>query len=752
MATYDEAIAAARAQGLVVSERDGEAKLRCPHPEHEDRNPSASLSRANDGGPLFICHSRRCSFPEVLRDGLGLSLNGPTKKDDRAPLVTHLYRYADGRPAFEVHRRGTGESKWIRNGMPGAGPGKLDEAAHQAHRSLIYRLPEITEAVAAGRTVWVVEGEKCADALWRAGLAATTNAGGAGKWRPPHAKALASAEVIVAADDNEPGRLHAQQVVAALPGADALVCASHHDVADCLAAGVPPDELLVHLEPLAGVGAAAARPPTKEVAAAAPLPGSSVPVSSNGSTPHDDLPPPPPYEPFPIDAVPEPIRSWAEATAMQRQVPLALPAFMAMGLASGSLIRRLIIQSGVGWKQELGLYVATALGTAERKSPVVDAASAPMRTVEAELMDRWETQREQAEALDEQPPPEPGVFLDDVTPEALSLKLSLWGERASICTDEGGPLDALAGMYGHLPGTAMQMYLKAHSGSPHRVDRITRPSFLLRRPVMSIAVAVQPTVLEKLAEVPGAIERGLLNRFLLTCPPSLVGRRQVVTPSVPAALEASYARTLSTLYWRFTNVEGELTLTKEATAALVDYEQATESRLVRDLGLPGVQSVATRAPGQALRWAGVYHCLSYGEDWTDPVTVDSMQAGIIMAQWAVGEAQRLYPSLLRKIPIDDLYPLGSTLRPAGADELVAFLAAQEVEVDDFGVVRPRSATLTAIQQRFKRRSWGAKAKTLGALVDWLEDEGEVKAFQPTSTGGRPASRIVYLVESDRNAR
>ena len=47
---------------------------------------------------------------------------------------------------------------------------------------VLYRLPELIEAVAAGRLVYIVEGEACAEALREIGITTTTNAGGAGKW------------------------------------------------------------------------------------------------------------------------------------------------------------------------------------------------------------------------------------------------------------------------------------------------------------------------------------------------------------------------------------------------------------------------------------------------------------------------------------------------------------------------------------------------------------------------------------------
>ena len=56
-------------------------------------------------------------------------------------------------------------------------PIRLDVPA-QLRDNLIYRQPEFEAAVASGQTVYIVEGEKDADTMWRLGLAATTNAGG----------------------------------------------------------------------------------------------------------------------------------------------------------------------------------------------------------------------------------------------------------------------------------------------------------------------------------------------------------------------------------------------------------------------------------------------------------------------------------------------------------------------------------------------------------------------------------------------
>lgn len=73
----------------------------------------------------------------------------------------------------------------------------------------IYRYQEIQKAIANGETIWIVEGETTADALWEIGLAATCNLGGSGKWRESDSKDLEGAkEIILCPDRDKPGIKH----------------------------------------------------------------------------------------------------------------------------------------------------------------------------------------------------------------------------------------------------------------------------------------------------------------------------------------------------------------------------------------------------------------------------------------------------------------------------------------------------------------------------------------------------------------
>ncbi|MFE2936802.1 toprim domain-containing protein [Streptomyces sp. NPDC059278] len=105
----------------------------------------------------------------------------------------------------------------------------------------LYRLPEVVAAMAEGRTVFVVEGEKDVDNARAAGLVATCNPGGAGKWTAVHTDILRGARVVIVADRDDTGRKHAEFIRAALTEMNCTVtvveAAEGKDLSDHLKAG-----------------------------------------------------------------------------------------------------------------------------------------------------------------------------------------------------------------------------------------------------------------------------------------------------------------------------------------------------------------------------------------------------------------------------------------------------------------------------------------------------------------------------------
>jgi hypothetical protein len=174
-------------------------------------------------------------------------------------LITYDYCDASGEIAFQKVRGYKNGEKffWLRRPD---GHGDWINGTAGVNTRIIYRLPEINEAIANGYTIAVVEGEKDADNLWRIGLPATCNAGGASepdknpKWYPEHSEQLRGADIVVLNDNDPAGIAHAYAVARLSLGIAASVrrldfaahwleCPKGGDVSDWLAKGHTREEL-----------------------------------------------------------------------------------------------------------------------------------------------------------------------------------------------------------------------------------------------------------------------------------------------------------------------------------------------------------------------------------------------------------------------------------------------------------------------------------------------------------------------------
>ena len=235
---------------------NGEAVCRCP--AHDDKQASLCVREGDKGIVLKcqagcrtedICRSLGVEMRELFKDAgdppqrRAQAKPAPAKpaaakhgaQQQRAPKLYGSYQEAygylgrlqtvyayqgdDGRTAFEVARiyEPTGKKTFRqhRPADPQSGnlfPIRLD-VPQEIRAGIVYRLAEVKAAMAAGRMIYVVEGEKDADRLAKLGRCATTNPGGAGKWTADHSKRLTGAEVAILADNDDPGREHAAKVL-----------------------------------------------------------------------------------------------------------------------------------------------------------------------------------------------------------------------------------------------------------------------------------------------------------------------------------------------------------------------------------------------------------------------------------------------------------------------------------------------------------------------------------------------------------
>lgn len=194
---------------IAAVRRDGKRRdARCP--AHEDQRASLSVGLGAEGRVLLKCQAG-CTFAAV-RDAAGLQSSdlSPQRTDgtnSRGSRIEVTYDYTDehGKLLYQVCRK---EPKAFVQRRPDGGGWSWHIGDV---RRVLYRLP----ALSGSASVYVVEGEKDADRLASFGLVATTNAGGAGKWRDDYARQLVTAgarSVVVLPDNDTPGRNHAADV------------------------------------------------------------------------------------------------------------------------------------------------------------------------------------------------------------------------------------------------------------------------------------------------------------------------------------------------------------------------------------------------------------------------------------------------------------------------------------------------------------------------------------------------------------
>jgi len=222
-------------------------------PAHRDKLPSLSIKL--DGEKILLhCHAG-CPTDAVL-EAVGLQekdlfLDSTDKRepfqcvysyrDEQGELLSQVCRKS---PKAFLQRRPNGNGGWIYN-LKGV-------------RRVLYRLPELLGSPKE-EVIFIPEGEKDVDRLASLGLVATTNPGGAGKWRLEYNEPLKGRKVVILPDHDPEGETaaadHGQEVAESLKDVAASVeivdlpgLTGKEDVSNWLNKGRTKDELVALIE------------------------------------------------------------------------------------------------------------------------------------------------------------------------------------------------------------------------------------------------------------------------------------------------------------------------------------------------------------------------------------------------------------------------------------------------------------------------------------------------------------------------
>lgn len=202
-------------QHFTISKRYGD-KTQCRCPAHDDKQASLTITKGRKC-TLFHCHAG-CSLENIL------SAAGLEKKDtfyDVEPQRTNwrsyiesrekkrieaVYNYVscNGRYAFTKIRLegkkllyGILENERFSYGLPRDTPRKSLKAIYGSVKAL-------NNAIIQSKPIFIVEGEKDVDTMTKQGYTAFTY-GGVNDWQSDFAELVKGADVVILADNDEPG-------------------------------------------------------------------------------------------------------------------------------------------------------------------------------------------------------------------------------------------------------------------------------------------------------------------------------------------------------------------------------------------------------------------------------------------------------------------------------------------------------------------------------------------------------------------
>jgi putative DNA primase/helicase len=216
-------------------------KAHCP--AHDDREPSLSVGEGKDGRALVHCYAG-CSHTAIAR-ALGLeerdlfsnnallAFNTPKRNTGTKPArgfatwreaiprslssPTRHWEYQDSSSSLVGIAARWDSDDGSKTYRPLAMVGGRWHAKAMPEPRPIYRLP----AVLTSDTVFVVEGEKCADALAGLGYTATTSSMGAKAAKQTDWSALAGKHIVILPDHDAPGEKYAADVARLAQAANA---------------------------------------------------------------------------------------------------------------------------------------------------------------------------------------------------------------------------------------------------------------------------------------------------------------------------------------------------------------------------------------------------------------------------------------------------------------------------------------------------------------------------------------------------
>lgn len=374
---------------------------------------------------------------------------------------------------------------------------------------------------------------------------------------------------------------------------------------------------------------------------------------------------------FPIECFPDVIKDYTKGIADTLQVPVDMEATMVLDTMALCVQGKFQIDIKPGWVEPLNLYTVAIGRPSERKSPALKEATQPvydymqeenerrlpqikeyglkkkiiqgrLKTVQDNLSKKDNPTctlqdalicQQDLEVLEKEEVKPVQLIVDDITPEALARVMKDNNERMAIISAEGGVFGIMAGRYSQFPN--IDIFLKAFSGESYSSVRVGRESVEMRKPLLTLGLAVQPKVIADIMDNEDFRGRGLLARFLYCMPNTKIGKRTYRLNTINIKLKKEYENLCKELLG-IPDLDGfierTIKLSDEADKLAEDFFYWIEERLVSELEV--IEDWAGKLHGNTMRIAGILHVVKHRLNSVNvPLEEETMKSAITIGKY-----------------------------------------------------------------------------------------------------------------------
>ena len=457
----------------------------------------------------------------------------------------------------------------------------------------------------------------------------------------------------------------------------------------------------------------------------------------------------PKYRPFPLDALPEPIRAYVEGQAAAIGCDPAFAILPALALSGSAIGGALIVSPKRGWKQLPTVYVVVVADSGTGKSPSAEPVIVIAQGIEDELEAEFvhavaiyaaelEAYQQDPEGKEKPKPPGHEYFLaDDITIERLVENLRTSHRGLFVLQDElANWFLSFARYKGKSGGSDAPKWLSFFEGHPVNYQRRTATpgtprEVRIKRGIVSISGGIQPGILKELLSNPSFIASGLMARFLPAYPPKHCPR--FTDAELDPEVEARFREVVLALRALPYDPEIGPATVRPDPAALQLWKDFHDRCAARADNLDGgpMSAALPKLARISLRLALIHHAVSCVAEGVDPsvasITEVSMRAAIAMTEWFGHEAERVYAMLAEQPEDRDTRHLVELIQRKG------------------GRIKPRDL------QRINDIKYPSAASAEAALESLISaGVGDWAPPVHNERGGRP-SRVFVLEVKDGNA-